>query len=581
MGILLAAAILIAAGGTFFTYRGGPKNRSSYALYLLRFAWMLGILLLAVNPTCTRTETQLVKPMLLVANDVSGSFQSFQQPVPKSLTDVFDTVVVPFGTERNTQLDSLVQRAPSRTGGKRIAAVWCQSDGVLTQGISLTDALSAMGNPVFFAALPKDSVLRSGWELVEIQFPSEVLVGQTYSGTAVWVHRGRSNARTPFTLKWGDEVIEKGVLEPASGRKDRIINFNWTPKSVGIRLLKSSNASVGKNVHVRKEKPKLVVFGGPVHPDAAYFVHQLCAQRTVEVYFRSGPPDANDFDASIWLLSGGKPVAGEEQFSGNILVLPAAGSGLLPAEAPPLWPGESYGIPASIDWMQVPKPRTISGAGGKLRWEVGYVGYASAARQVDSIQARMPSAWLDRLWTVDGKQSLRIRFPDPVWSGSKLDVEAVWSGWTPARGVAYPQIAIELQDQPIQKHTFLPDGEALKTQINALRPGLYSFRASGIFGGEKRTTQGQFEVVVPVLENERAADFSLVRKNTSRLGGAWCWLDETDSLAAALKSDARFQPVLLEQKKSRQWRDFWWAYLIFGLSLGLEAILRKRNFGRA
>jgi hypothetical protein len=138
-----------------------------------------------------------------------------------------------------------------------------------------------------------------------------------------------------------------------------------------------------------------------------------------------------------------------------------------------------------------------------------------------------------------------------------------------------------MEDKGNQKYTFLPDGEALKTQLKALRPGLYPYRASGTFGGEKRTTQGQFEVLSAVLENERAADFSLVRKNTSRLGGAWCWLDETDSVAAALKSDSRFQPVLLEQKKSRQWRDFWWAYLIFGLSLGLEAVLRKRYFGRA
>jgi len=209
------------------------------------------------------------------------------------------------------------------------------------------------------------------------------------------------------------------------------------------------------------------------------------------------------------------------------------------------------------------------------------VGYASAARQVDSIQSRMPSAWLDRLWTVNGKQSLRIRFPDPMWSGAKLDLEAVWTGWTPARGVAYPQITLQIEDKGNQKYTFLPDGEALKAQLNALRPGLYSYRASGTFGGEKRTIQGQFEVLAAVLENERAADFSSVRKNTSRLGGAWCWLDETESLVAELKSDSRFQPVLLEQKKSRQWRDFWWAYLIFGLSLGLEAILRKRHFGRA
>ena len=79
MGILLAAAVLIAAGGTFFTYRGGPKNHSAYALYLLRFAWMFGLLLLAVNPSCTRTETHSEKPLLLVAKDVSGSFQSFQQ----------------------------------------------------------------------------------------------------------------------------------------------------------------------------------------------------------------------------------------------------------------------------------------------------------------------------------------------------------------------------------------------------------------------------------------------------------------------------------------------------------------------
>ena len=581
MGLLLAAAVLIAAGGTLFTYRNGPKNPSAYALYLLRFTWMFGLLLLAVNPTCTRTETRSEKPLLLIANDVSGSFQSFQRPVPKSLTDVFDTLVVPFGAPNQTQLDSLVQRAPARAGGKRIAAVWSQTDGMLTQGISWTDALSTLGNPVFFAAIPKDSVLRSGWELVEIQFPSEVLVGQTYSGTAVWVHRGLTSARASFSLQWGEEVIEKGVLLPASGRKEQVINFNWTPKSVGIRQLKSSKGVIGKSVQVRKEKPKLVVFGGPLHPDAAYFVHQLCAQRTVEVYYRFGPPEATDFDASIWLLSGGKPVAGEEQFSGNILALPAVGSGLLPADAPPVWPGESYGIPSSQGWMQVPKPRSISGAGGSLRWEVGYVGYAAAARHVDSIRSRMPSAWLDRLWTVDGKQSLRIRFPDPVWSGAKVDLEAVWTGWTPGRGVVYPQITLQMEDKGNQKYTFLPDGEALKTQLKALRPGLYPYRASGTFGGEKRTTQGQFEVLSAVLENERAADFSLVRKNTSRLGGAWCWLDETDSVAAALKSDSRFQPVLLEQKKSRQWRDFWWAYLIFGLSLGLEAVLRKRYFGRA
>lgn len=581
MALLLAAAVLIAAGGTFFTYRGIRWDRTAYTLCALRFIWLFGLMVLAVNPACTRVETHTEKPLLLILEDRSGSFASFQKPIPAVLAEVFDTVHVGFGSQAETQLDSVIRAVPGITKGRRIAAVWTQTDGVLTQGISWNDAMLALGNPILYAAVPQDSVLRSGWELAEIQFPSEALVGQSGQGNAVFVHRGTSNVRTPFEITWGSEVVGKGFLLPENGRNEYNYNFNWTPQNSGIRQLKSNLGRVSKSVHVRKEKPKLVVFGSPVHPDAAYFVHQLCAKRSVQVYYRSGLPEPSDFDASIWLAVGGKPLPGEERFNGNSIHLPSLNAILTPSESTPYWPGESYGIPNYKGWLQSQNPKPISGMGGKLRWYINYVGFAAASRQADSVQSNIPAPWVDRLWTVTGKQSLRIQFPESVWSDSKATVEAVWSGWTSQQTATYPKINLVLDDEDGQKFTFLPDGWSLKTNIKTKQPGLYSYRAIGFFGGEKRTASGQFEVLAPVLEKERATDYSTMRSLTSRLGGGWSWLSNANALANQLLSDSRFEPVLVEEKKSRQWRDFWWTYLIFGLALGIESILRKRSFGRA
>lgn len=581
MALLLAAAVLIAAGGTFYTYRGIRWNREALTLCGLRFVWMLGFMVLAINPTCTRIETHTEKPLLLVLEDQSGSFMPFKKPIPTALSDVFDTVHVAFGSQTETHLDSVIRQVPSKTQGRRVAAVWVQTDGVLTQGVSWNDALIALGNPVFYAAVPQDSVQRSGWELAEIQFPSEALIGQNCKGNAVFVHRGTTNVQTPFALTWGDEVIGRGVLPPIQGKNERNFNFDWTPEDAGIRQLKSSLGRIGKSVHVRREKPKLVVFGGPLHPDAAYFVGQLCAQRTVQVYYRSGLPESTDFDAAVWILAGGKPVPGEERFNGNSIHLPSLNAGFTPSESTPNWPGESYGIPNYKGWLQVQNPMPSMENRGKVRWFINHLGFAAAARQSDSIQSQIPAAWLDRLWTVTGKQMLRIQFPETMWSGSKATVEAVWSGWTAAHTSSYPQIYLELNGVDGQKSSFLPDGSALKTQIIPKEPGIYSYRAVGTFGGDKRVVSGQFEVLAPVLEKERASDYAMIRSLSSRLGGGWSWLDRTDDLVNQLKSDSRFDPVLMEQKKSRQWRDFWWAYLLFGLALGTESILRKRRFGRA
>jgi hypothetical protein len=578
-----ALAVLVAALIAFATYFHRLRGLWRAGLMSLRFLWVTGILLLALNPTCNRVESVKTKPLAIIFLDESASFRPHQSPLPSVFGDAWDTVYVPFGNDTTTSIDLALERAVRRMAGRPASAVWVQSDGVINQGISLSAALARLGNPPTFALIPRDSLPKNGWECVSLRFPEEVLKGENYQGTAVLRHRGTISAPKKWSLQWGSERIAEGVLPAAKGEQSEMVGFSWRPETTGVRFLTILGADEKKRVRVMEEPPTLVVLGKKMHPDVAYFVTQLTSRRNARVYYQNEAPTAQDFQAAIWLITGGQTVVGEEQFKGALVRLPS-GDAVVPSSKWPIWPGESVSswAGAGQNWYESPKPKITDWSSAPLRWEVSEMGYASASRRVDSASASVPTALVDRLWSSRQDPSFSIRLPDRILSKTPSQAVANWPGWTASLASKYPDVKMELtQGQKVQSVYFTPQDGQLEAALPAFQPGIVRYRARGSYGGSAQVTSGEFLVESLPTETAKPKDFKEIRSLVQKTKGAWTWVPESDALAQKMTDDPRFVPQMSEQKKSRQWRDLWGAFLLAALPLGAEAILRKRRTGRA
>ena len=583
MVISFAMAFLVAALIAFATYFHRLRGPWRAGLMSLRFLWVTGIFLLALNPTCNRVESVKTKPLAVVLLDQSASFRPHQTPLPSALGEEWDTVYVPFGNDTTTSIDLALERAVRRMAGRPASAVWLQSDGVINQGISLSAALARLGNPPTFAVVPSDSLPKNGWECVSLRFPEEVLKGENYQGTAVLRHRGTSSAPKNWSLQWGSERIAQGVLPAAKGEQSEAIGFSWRPKTTGVRFLTIIGADEKKRVRVMEDPPTLVVLGKKMHPDVAYFVTQLTSRRNARVYYQNEAPTSQDFQADIWLVTGGQTVVGEERFKGALVRLPSADAAV-PSSEWPIWPGESVSTWAGAgqNWYESSKSKTTDWSSAPLRWEVSEMGYAAASRRVDSASASVPGALVDRLWSSKQDPSFSIRFPDRVWSKTPFQAVAAWPGWTASLASKYPEVRMELTQGVAAKSVyFTPQDGQLEAVLPAFQPGIVRYRARGSYGGTTQETSGEFLVESLPTETAKPGDFKEIRALAQRTKGAWTWITESEALAKKMVADPRFVPQMSEQKKSRQWRDLWGAFLLAALPLGIEAILRKRRTGRA
>jgi hypothetical protein len=121
----------------------------------------------------------------------------------------------------------------------------------------------------------------------------------------------------------------------------------------------------------------------------------------------------------------------------------------------------------------------------------------------------------------------------------------------------------------------------LEAQLPPFQSGIVRYRAKGSYGGSNQEATGEFLVESAVAEATKPEDFKELRALAQKTKGAWTWITESNALAQKMTADPRFVPRMSEQKKSRQWRDLWGAFLLAALPLGMEAILRKRRTGRA
>jgi hypothetical protein len=189
---------------------------------------------------------------------------------------------------------------------------------------------------------------------------------------------------------------------------------------------------------------------------------------------------------------------------------------------------------------------------------------------------------VDRLWSSKQDPTFSIRFPDRIWSKTPSEAVATWPGWTASLASKYPDVKMELTQGTAAKRVyFTPQDGQLEAVLPAFQPGIVRYTARGSYGGNAQTTSGEFLVESLPTETVKPGDFKEIRALAQKTKGAWTWIAESDALAKKMVADPRFVPQMSEQKKSRQWRDLWGAFLLAALPLGVEAILRKRRTGRA
>ena len=583
---MVAAWVVASLGAalvTYFTYFRRLRGPWRLGLMGLRFLGVLGVFLLAWNPACNRVDSVQTKPLAVVLLDQSASFRPFQKSLPAELGNALDTLCIPFGNDSTTSVEEALDRAVRRLAGRPASAVWLQTDGVVNQGISLRTGLARLGNPPTFAVFPKDSLPKNGWECVSLRFPDEAIKGELCKGTVVLRHQGRSSQPQNWSLQWGSERVAAGSLPAAQSERLQTIEFSWRPETPGVRTLQIVGSNEKKQVRVVINPPTLVVMGKKIHPDAAYFVAQLTNRRNARVYYRGDAPNAQDFQADLWLITGGQTVVGEERFSGSLVRLPSI-EAVVPASNPPIWPGETVSPWAVVgsNWFVSTKPNPTDWSASPLRWEVANLGFAAASRKLDSAGALLPGALVDRLWSSKQDRSFSIRFPDKIWALRPLPAVAVWPGWSASEGSTYPEVKMEYkQVNDLKSAHFTPKNGQLESILPGLKPGIVRYRAVGSYGGITKELSGEFQVESVPNESIRPSDFQELRALTQANQGEWAWISESQVLAQKMADDSRFLPQMSEQKKSRQWRDLWGAFLLAALPLGMEAILRKRRTGRA
>ena len=582
----LLLALVPAALLAGWVYRRWPYSLPSNGLRLLRMLWVWLALLFLFNPQFPFSSVEKERPLVLVMEDRSGSTRGVHWPVVE--LPWADTLRISFGTGQSTSIDSALTKASQRLAGKSPAGILWLTDGVLTHGMDWRVPTERYPG-THQAIVPNDTVLDSGWKLVSIECPTRVQKEESVTCDLLWQHTGNSVSSTSVSVQWGNQVLTQLTLPAQRGPSWQNTPLVWKPEETGNKPLFVKGQNVQSLVSVLDEKRLLIVFSSRLTADISFWVDNIVGSRRVESRFRKGSePEKSDFDAAIWLVQGEQAVWGEERFQGAVVRLPSSPQaqgpvGVLSMESS--W--GSWDFPTvhrlqSVRLKRLPKEESVLWNDGfpvivwqphPARMRVGLVGFQETALRVDSGLARLPGSLIDRLWSARADGSWGIYPPSPSIPFTKQSWRGEWNGWDPSSSTNGPTIHISSRGN--FSFPLIASSRGIYGLGAAVKPGLYSYQADGEWNGEKRRMTGIWRVLEGNPEAQKPTSFFSLR----RAGISVVPLHASAKALAQWKQEAWAPEQWHEQKKSRSWRDFWWALVLAGLLLGAEAFARKHWTG--
>lgn len=331
--LLIILAALGALSFAIFQYHTNIKKRSKlhYALTLLRFLSIFGILLLLINPEFSKTDYSLEKTNLIVLTDNSSSMKVEDEKIAgiiknleenSKLNERFKLQKYVFGasltenqnlnfTEKKTNIASALSAVNEIYKGSNTAIVLL-TDGNQTLGRDYAYLNTANKMPIYPIALGDttayedikiDQVNSNKYAFLKNKFPIETYIS----------YQGKNKIRAKYSIKLdGKTVFSKDVnLSPSN--TSTIINASIQANSVGLKAVTVGLTSLEKErntinnskqlaIEVIDEKTRVAIVSEVLHPDLGTLKKAIESNRQRTVVFKK-PTDViksfEEFDVFI------------------------------------------------------------------------------------------------------------------------------------------------------------------------------------------------------------------------------------------------------------------------------------------
>jgi hypothetical protein len=309
--------MLLSVSIAFFQYFYKVKNKVkiNILLFFLKAISLFLLILLLINPTIKKTETQETKPVLAILVDNSKSISFFKEDknittfleeikADKSMNDKFDLNEFTFGSKLS-HLDSLSFTDSETNVSKAITSVNQLHVDNIAPIILLTDGNQTIGNdyefvtskqkifPIVFGDTIQYKDLKisqlnvNKYSYIKNKFPVEVLLN----------YDGKENVTSQFSIyKKGKTVFTKKV-QFSSTDKSNTITTNLTSTKEGLHYYSASirkvdgekntkNNTKNFSVEVIDEQTKVLILTSVLHPDLGALKKSIESnkQRSVDVF---------------------------------------------------------------------------------------------------------------------------------------------------------------------------------------------------------------------------------------------------------------------------------------------------------
>ena len=334
--LLLLLAILVAAGLSFFQYFYKSKLRSKtiFALTVLRFLAIFGLLLLLINPIITRSSLEIIKTPLPIIIDNSSSITDLKaNEIAKKafnilssnseLKNKFDLQSFSFDSEfqnianvdevnfsgKQTALNVVAKYLKSNFKNQHFPSILI-SDGNQTSGADFVFSFDSnnkvfpviVGDTTQYLDLKINQINVNKYAFFKNKFPVEVFL--QYSGT--------QTINTTFAIRQGNSVLSKQNVSFSNDKKSQVINFVLPANTKGLQTLtavlqptngekNTYNNSKKFAVEVLDQKTEIAIISAINHPDLGAFKRSIETNSQRKVTFLK-PSDALDLQKYNVLL---------------------------------------------------------------------------------------------------------------------------------------------------------------------------------------------------------------------------------------------------------------------------------------
>ena len=332
--LLIILAALVALSFAVYQYFTHIKKKSKlyYALALLRFLSIFGVLLLLINPEFAKTDYTVEKTNLIVLTDNSSSMKLEKENVSQiikgleentELNERFKLQKYVFGvgmtesknlnySEKNTNIASALSAVNEIYKGSN-AAIVLLTDGNQTLGRDyayLNDASKtpiypiALGDTTNYEDIKIDQVNTNRYAFLKNKFPIETYIS----------YKGKNEVKAKYSVNIEGRTVFSQEVNLSPSNTSTVLNTTIQANSVGVKsvmvaLTSLENERNNKNnskklaIEVIDEKTKVAIVSDVLHPDMGTLKKAIESNRQRSVVFKKPTDTQKSFeDIDVFIL---------------------------------------------------------------------------------------------------------------------------------------------------------------------------------------------------------------------------------------------------------------------------------------